>query len=81
MGTNQTTNLADSSNMGPLSQVSGFTFVVNPSTAMIITGSPFLTNVSLVALQCSLSTKIFPPLASIGQNAFTVFPPSFLCRP
>ena len=74
MGTNQTTNLADSSNMGPLSQVSGFTFVVNPSTAMIYTGSPFFTNVSLVALQYSPSTKTFPPLASIGVSAFTVFP-------
>jgi hypothetical protein len=29
MGTNQKTNLANSSNMGPLSQVSAFTFVVN----------------------------------------------------
>jgi hypothetical protein len=37
--------------MGPLPQVSDFTFVVNPSTAMICTGSPSFTNVSLVALQ------------------------------
>jgi hypothetical protein len=60
--------------MGPLPQVLGFTFVVNPSTAMICTGSPFFTNVSLVALQYSPSTKTFPPLASIRQSAFIVFP-------
>jgi hypothetical protein len=41
---------------------------------MIYTGSPFFTNVSLVALQYSPSTKTFPPLASIGVSAFTVFP-------
>ena len=35
MGTNQTINLVDSSNMEPPPQVSGFTFVVNASTAMI----------------------------------------------
>ena len=74
MGTNQTTNLADSSNMRCVPQVSGFTFNVNPSTAMICTGSPLFTNVSLVALQYSPSTKTFPPLASIGVSAFTVFP-------
>jgi hypothetical protein len=68
--------------MGPLSQVSGFTFVVNLSTGMVCTGSPFFTNVSLAALQYSPSTKTFPPLASIGQSAFhRFFPPSFLCRP
>jgi hypothetical protein len=60
--------------MGLLPQVSGFTFVVNPSTAMICTGSPFFTNESLVALQYSPSAKTFPPLASIGVSAFTVFP-------
>jgi hypothetical protein len=31
-------------------------------------------SVSLVALQYSPSTKTFPPLASIGVSAFTVFP-------
>jgi hypothetical protein len=59
--------------MGPLSQVSGFTFVVNPSTAMICTASPFFTNVSLVALQYSPFTKTFQPLASIGQSALHCF--------
>jgi hypothetical protein len=39
MGINQTSNLANSSNVGTLPQVSGFTFVVNP---MICTGCPFL---------------------------------------
>jgi hypothetical protein len=59
--------------MGPLSQVSGFTFVVNASTAMVCTGSPFFTNVSLAALQYSPFTKTFPPLASIGQSTFHRF--------
>src|SRR5260221_2972693 len=73
MGTNQTTNLADSSNMGPLSQVSdllcrqsfdgydlyGFSF----SHKRIAGRTP------IFAFQ-----KTLPPLASIRQRAFTVFP-------
>jgi hypothetical protein len=50
--------------MGLLPQGSGFTFVVNPSTAMICTG--FFHERIAVALQYSPSTKTFPPLAWIG---------------
>jgi hypothetical protein len=80
MGTNQKTNLANSSNMGPLTQVSGFTFVVNPLTAMICTGSPFFTNVSLVA-SIHLPQKSFRRSHRSGKARSPFFPPSFLCRP
>jgi MalK OB fold domain len=63
MGSNQMSNLANSSNMGPLPQVSGCTFVVNPSRAIS-------TNVSLVAVQYSSSTKTFPALESIPLTLY-----------
>jgi hypothetical protein len=59
MGTNQTTNPADSSNMRCVPQVSGFTFTVDPSTAMICTGSPLFTKVSPVASNIRLPQKLF----------------------
>jgi hypothetical protein len=59
--------------MGPLPQVSGFTFVVNPSTAMICTGSPFHERIAGRTPKFAFH-KNFSPLASIGVSAFTVFP-------
>jgi hypothetical protein len=53
MGSNQMSNLANSSNMRPLPQVSGFTFVVNPSRTIS-------TNVSLVAVQYRLPQLTLP---------------------
>jgi hypothetical protein len=74
MGSNQMSNLANSSNMGPLPQVSGCTFVVNPSSAIS-------TKVSLVAVQYSSSTKLFRRSNRSGKARSPFFPPWFLCRP
>ena len=68
MESNQTSNLANSSNMGPLPQVSGFTLSSILRRQMICTARPFFTNVSLVAFQFAFhknfspNSKIIPAL-------------------
>ena len=52
----------------------GFHFYRQSFHGYDLYGFSLFTNVSLVALQYSPSTKTFPPLASIGVSAFTVFP-------
>jgi hypothetical protein len=60
--------------MRPLSSGFGFHFFRQSFDGYDLYGFSFFTNVSLVALQYSPSTKTFPPLASIGRSAFIVFP-------
>ena len=60
MESNQTSNLANSSNMGPLPQVSGFTFVVKPSTANDLYGSSFFHQRIAGRIPIRLPQKLFP---------------------
>jgi hypothetical protein len=74
MGTNQKTNFADSSNMGPLFSGFGFHFCRQSFDGYGLYGFPFFHERIASRTPIFAFHKIFPPLASIGQSAFTVFP-------